>query len=71
MYADCELYLNAKELGIIIDRRDSHIIFEHKHWTNGKREQDDNDKGYYTNWRIDEETWNKRKLMSLKDRLKV
>ncbi len=73
LFSDAELYLNAKELGLIIDERilDKDYIFEHKHWSNNKRQPDINDQGYYNNLGNDLKTWEERKKLSLEERLKT
>lgn len=76
MFSDCELYLNLKELRILIDNRmEDKTVFEHKHHACGKslkkREADEYDIHFYKNWKNDEEIWNKRKNMSIEDRLRV
>ena len=72
MFSDCELYLNAKELGILIDERMTDTtLFEHLHWVSNKRPSDLNDKSYYDNWKSDEIIWNKRKIMPVSERIKV
>ena len=72
MFSDCELYLVAKDLGILIDDRMSDsTTFEHHHWVNNKRKPDQNDQSYHTKWKEDELTWNNRKIMDVQDRLKI
>ena len=72
MYSDCELFLTAKEMGLLIDNRilDS-TTFEHHHYAAGKRNADECDRHYHNKWKEDENTWNIRKNMSLEERLKV
>lgn len=71
--SDAELYLNAKELGLIIDERifDKNYTFEHHHWSSGKRQADVNDQCYYSNFENDKKTWENRKKMTLEERLKI
>lgn len=70
--SDAELYLNLKELGLLIDERSmDNVIFEHLHWSSGKRQADINDQSYYDNFENDKKTWNKRKKMTLEERLKI
>jgi hypothetical protein len=71
--SDAELYLNAKELNLIIDERktDKDYIFEHFHWSNGKRNPDINDKNYYSKFEDDKKKWEHRKTLSLSERLNV
>jgi len=70
MYSDCELYINVKELGLLIDDRlDDTTLFEHLHYAAGKRNSDVMDQQYHVRWKEDEATWNKRRLMKVEDRL--
>jgi len=71
--SDAELYLNAKELNLIIDERlkDKDFIFEHFHWSNGKRNADDNDKNYYSKFENDKVKWENRRKLPLNERLVV
>ncbi len=70
MYSDCELYLNLKELNLLIDDRIvDNTTFEHHHYAAGKRNSDNADKAYNLKWREDELTWNKRKSMSVEKRI--
>lgn len=71
--SDAELYLNAKDLGLIIDERsnDKDYIFEHFHWSNGKRSADNNDQNYYSKFESDKQKWEFRKKLSLSERLVV
>lgn len=72
MYSDAELFLNAKELGILIDTRMTDATeFTHHHYAAGKRNADINDQKYHEKWNDDKATWNKRKSMSIKERLEV
>jgi len=65
--------MNLKELNLIIDERvnDLNYIFEHHHWSSGKRQADQNDQSYYNNFEKDKKTWEMRKKLSLEERLKV
>jgi hypothetical protein len=70
MYSDCELYLNLKELELLIDDRiNDSTLFEHLHHAAGKRRADQLDVQYHARWQEDETTWNKRKNMSVIDRV--
>ncbi len=70
MYSDCELYLNLKELGLLIDDRLNDVtIFEHLHHAAGKRRADQLDVQYHAKWQEDEMTWNSRKNMPVQQRL--
>jgi hypothetical protein len=72
MFSDCELYLNLKDLGLLIDDRMTDVtIFEHHHWAGGKRNPDQNDQNYNSKWVEDDIMWKKRNLMSVEERLKV
>lgn len=70
MYSDCELYLNLKEMNLLIDDRiKDTIVFEHLHHAAGKRRPDQLDVQYHAKWQEDESTWNKRKNMSVLERI--
>jgi hypothetical protein len=70
MYSDCELYLNLKDLGLLIDERlTDTTTFEHLHYAAGKRNPDNVDQQYHLKWKDDEIMWNKRKIMTLEERL--
>ncbi len=72
MFSDCELYNNLKELGLLIDDRlTDTTIFEHLHHAAGKRNADGADQAYNAKWKDDEITWNKRKLLSVEERIKI
>ena len=72
MFSDCELYMNIKDLGMLIDDRiDDETTFEHHHYVTGKRAPDEADAAYNRNWVVDSAVWDKRKNMSLEERLKV
>ena len=72
MFSDVELYFNAKDLGILIDDRlNDETTFEHLHYAAGKRQPDQADQAYNNKWQEDELTWNKRKIMSVEERIKV
>ena len=72
MFSDCELYNNLKDLGLLYDDRiNDTTIFEHLHHAAGKRNADGADQAYNAKWKDDEITWNKRKLMSVEERIKV
>jgi len=70
MYSDCELYINLKDMGLLIDERmtDS-TMFEHLHHAAGKRRADQLDVQYHAKWQEDESTWNKRKNMPVLERI--
>lgn len=71
--SDAEHYLNAKELGLIIDERkqDTNFVFEHFHWSNGKRNPDSNDQNYYSKFESDKQKWQVRQKLPLNERLRV
>jgi hypothetical protein len=72
MFSDCELYDNLKDLGMLYDDRiNDDTMFEHLHYAAGKRKADKADQAYNNKWKEDELTWNKRKLMSVEERIKV
>lgn len=72
MFSDCELYNNLKDLNLLYDDRlNDETIFEHLHYAAGKRGADQADQAYNSKWVEDEVTWNKRKLMTVEERLKV
>jgi len=70
MYSDCELFLNLKQMDLLIDDRiNDSTTFEHLHHAAGKRRADQLDVQYHNRWKEDEETWNKRKNMNVLERL--
>lgn len=70
MYSDCELYLNLRDLGLLIDdRKNDPMIFEHLHHAAGKRRADQLDVQYHIKWKEDESTWNLRKNMDVLERI--
>lgn len=71
MFSDNELYLNCKDLGMIINGYHDGIQFLHVHHSAGLRNVDEADQQYHSKWQVDQETWNKRKLLPLEERLKV
>jgi len=72
MFSDCELYLNLKDLGLLIDDRKTDLtVFEHHHWAAQKRNPDMNDQSYHNKWAEDDNTWKIRKNMSVEERLKI
>jgi hypothetical protein len=72
MHSDGELYLNVKELGLLIDERMTDTTeFTHHHWAAGKRNPDQNDHNYNNKWSEDDNTWKMRKNMTVEERLKV
>lgn len=72
MFSDCELYLNLRDLGLLIDNRKTDTtVFEHHHWAGGKRNPDQNDQNYHNNWSEDDNNWNIRKNMPVEERLKI
>ena len=72
MFSDCELYMTAKDLNLLIDDRIlDETIFEHHHWAAGKRNADVADQGYHSKWKNDEIVWNNRKNLNVEERIKV
>lgn len=72
MFSDCELYINLKDLNLLYDDRlNDNTVFEHLHYAAGKRNADQADQAYNAKWGEDDLTWQKRKKMSVEDRLKV
>jgi hypothetical protein len=70
MYSDCELYLNLRDLDLLIDdRMTDSTIFEHLHHAAGKRRADQLDVQYHAKWKEDETTWNIRKNMPVLERI--
>jgi hypothetical protein len=67
LYSDAELYLNLKEMDLLIDAKE--IKFEHKHWSNNNRKPDEHDQSYYINMQHDKLIWESRRRMILEDRL--
>ena len=69
-FSDTEAFNNVKELGLLKDDRFvDNVVFEHRHFTNGKRHEDDVDKKNYSTWEQDEETYNRRKKYPLSKRI--
>ena len=73
LWADVECYCNANELGILKDlrREKRHIIFEHRHYSIGKRSSDQVDAYANRFESTDRINYNKRIQLSLTERLKV
>lgn len=71
MFSDNELYLNCKELGMLINGYHDNIQFLHVHHSAKLRNPDHLDQQYHHKWQVDQEMWNKRKLLSLEERLRV
>jgi hypothetical protein len=71
MFSDNELYLNCKELGMLINGYHDGIQFLHVHHSAGLRKTDEADAHYHSKWQVDQQMWNKRKFLSLEERLKV
>lgn len=72
MFSDCELYMTLKDLNMLYDDRlNDDTIFEHLHYAAGKRNADQADQAYNSKWSEDEITWNRRKLMSVEERIIV
>ncbi|MCX8130424.1 MAG: hypothetical protein N3I35_10030 [Clostridia bacterium] len=72
MFCDNELYLNVKELGLLKDvRATDRIIFEHRHYAVNKRSMDSIDLMYNSLWKTEEEKYERRRKLTLEERLKV
>lgn len=71
MFSDNELHLNCKEMGLLINCYPDGIQFLHVHHSAGLRGVDMADKHYHSKWKDDQETWNRRKKITLEERLKV
>lgn len=72
MFSDCELFMNVKDLGLLIDNRlTDTTTFEHLHYAAGKRQPDQADAAYNRYWAMDSFTWDARKDMPVSERLKV
>ncbi len=70
MYSDCELYLNLKDLGLLLDdRMVDQTVFEHLHHASSKRRVDNFDVEYHKNWKSDEEKWNYRRFLPVEERI--
>jgi hypothetical protein len=70
-FADQELYDVALELGVVKNCRDSGPQFEHMHWSFGERERDQSDDRNDSWWDEDHATYERRRLMPVRDRLKL
>lgn len=72
MFSDCELYLTAKDLNILIDDRiNDETTFTHHHYAYGKRNADNFDRLYNIRWKDDEQNWNIRKKLPVEKRIEV
>lgn len=71
MFSDNELFLNCKDMDMIINCYPDNIQFLHVHHSAGLRGVDMADKHYHSKWKVDQETWNVRKKLPLEERLKV
>ncbi len=71
-WSDNELLLNLRDLGLVKDIRKSQpdLYFEHQHFINGKREQDENDNNNQLSHFTGESLWRVRQQMPLSERLK-
>ena len=70
MFSDCELYINLKEMNLLIDdRMTDTTVFEHLHYAAGKRNADGADQAYNNKWKEDELIWNNRKLLPVLERI--
>ena len=71
MFSDNELFLNCKEMGMIINGFHDGIQFLHVHHSAGLRATDQADSHYHSKWIVDQDMWNSRKKMTLEERLKI
>ena len=72
MFSDVELYPNLKDLSLLYDDRlNDETTFEHLHYAAGKRNADQADQAYNAKWSDDDATWQKRKMMSVEERILV
>lgn len=69
LYSDNELFINLKDMNLISDVRDKGVIFEHQHWHNGKREQDEVDRLVYSSADYDFKIFQERCKLPLAQRL--
>jgi len=70
-YGDTELYNNLKDLDLIIDDRlNDRLIFEHKNCVTGKRVPDEYDGKYNDYVYADRNTFNRRALLPVEERIK-
>lgn len=69
-FSDAELYHNLMGLKLLKNVRKTGPLFEHRHWANGKRPFDDNDRVGARQGCKDDKTFKRRMQMQLKDRLK-
>lgn len=67
LYADAELYDNAKKLGLILERRD--IRFPHKHWSRGWIKKDNHHASFDKNLVEDQKNYLLRKKLSIDKKL--
>ncbi len=67
--ADVELFDNLFELGMIKNLRRNPVMFEHRHYSAGKREKDENDTYALKKLPEDRKTYVRRMKMSLDKRL--
>jgi hypothetical protein len=71
-FCDLEYYQNIRELGILKDvRRTNPVIFEHRHYCNGKRPADSVDQWIKDVYERDRATYDRRMRMPLAERLKI
>ena len=72
LYCDNEYYANVKELGILKDvRQTNQTVFEHRHYSVGKRKADAIDERINSEEAIDRATFERRMKLPLLERLKV
>ena len=72
LYPDREYYHNCIDLGILKDVRETNTaVFEHRHYSNGKRTRDSIDDRATLNEAEDLKTFDRRMLMPVAERMKV
>jgi hypothetical protein len=72
LYCDNEYYANVKQLGILKDVRQTNpTVFEHRHYSTGKRQADVIDERINSAEITDRATYERRMKLPLSERLKV
>jgi hypothetical protein len=69
MFSDNELYQNCLNLGILKNLRATSPVFEHRHYTTGKRIKDDSDNYNQTYFYVDKEIFDERMKLDINQRL--
>lgn len=71
-FSDNEAFVNLNTLGLLRDDRDiDNVIFEHRHYIVGKRQQDEHDLRNYSFWEQDHQTYDDRMKMTIEERLRT